>query len=542
MKAPFCQSLQRPRRNHLIAAPMSKPLATAVAIAARAWVVSLSFLSPERTEAQAHQTSYHSYHRKLQMTHYRDSSGAVHISLRGPFAGRQLFAFRGKTDPRPFGSEAHLSGVNRSSGISSPPSGATLSLFKDTVFLFSNVRRRNRAFSFHLPGALETSSHTISRSSFSLIRAGHTAACGTVPAGTPVETPHKTLTTISDGRTRDLQVSRNNIPSGLPSLREVEMGIFYDSALAHHGAASVAEHLSATIFAANELYLRRVGIQVRVNRLQPLESAASATAINFPERLLESFRSSIIPLARTADLFHFFTGAELQDGTAGVAYVGAACLDRGKFAVGLSRILNPALQTIVFSHEVSHGLGAEHDNAPRSLMHPVLTDGNNRIYGRTRNSVDGFLKKYGSCISALRPPVTTLQPTLDERQFVALVSIHHPPPRACTVSLQGRLLTLNHPGRGPIQTDSWRTITTSKKLAPSPVSQRTLHFFAPAPIVSSTKKEHVQLRALVRCGRLGQISRARTVPLVSLAPIGTEEIINGDWIDQLSGSIQVAPE
>jgi hypothetical protein len=520
---------------------MRKPSPTLVAIAIGVGILVSSCLPVQLTAAQSQLTTYHGSARTLHMTHYRDSKGGVHISLRGPFVGRQLFSFRDNTLQSRSIPETHLSGVNRSRGIPLTTSSATLSVFDGRVFLFSTLRRKGRAFSFMLPGTSAIPVQAISRSYFAWSRPGQSKECGTTTDTIQGRLPNEALRKSLNTEETDHRVAAQATPSSQFSMREVEMGIFYDSPVADGGMERTAQHLSAAIFAANELYLRRVGVRVRVSQLLPLGNHQSIISTTSPERLLESFRTQIVVAARKADLFHLFTVAQLDSGTAGVAYVAAACAHRGSYAVGLSRLLNPALQAIVFSHEVLHGLGAEHDDGPHSLMYPVLTTNNNRLSRQTRDSISRFITRHGSCITAPHPLAATINSALDDKQFSATISIQRPPPTPCTVSFQGRLFSSHYLATESQRTIPWRTIVHSLEVAASPLNRQSLRFSAPAPILSNNKKEYVQLRALVQCGRLVRASRPHTLTLMSPSPIGAEEINSGDWIDQLSGTVQVEP-
>jgi hypothetical protein len=464
------------------------------------------------------------------------TGGAFHVSFKGPFAGRELLLFREASlkSPPPIG--AHLVGIRRMRGQSSRTQAATLSLFENNAFLFISTRRAERRIVVRLDPNILAGSRSLSRSQLSWVRSGQHLPCGAIAA----HTKRHSNVAVSPARVAN-SLTTSGEPRSTPRVsREVEMGIFYDPLLAAATTGSVVEYLSATIFAANELYLQQAGVRVRARRLEALGIDQVSPSLVYPERLLDSFRALILPISNSADLFHLFTASKLDEATAGVAYVGTACVDRGRYAVGLSRILPPALQPIVFAHEVLHGLGAEHDAVPKSLMDPILGTGNTKISRPAKATISRYLKGPGFCIKPTTPLEASLTIQLTTTEFSAAVSIKRPPPPSCTIVLQGRIVPLDSQERAPKGTGVWKALHRSN-LSALPLNQVSLRYSAPAPEPTIDSENVIQMRALVRCGRIVKATGIKNISPSRDSPITTDTTRIADWIEQLSASIQTSP-
>jgi len=130
------------------------------------------------------------------------------------------------------------------------------------------------------------------------------------------------------------------------------------------------------------------------------------------------------------DLKHLFTGKNLESNVLGIAYIGSLCAT-SHLAYGLTQAHMFDATFGIFSHEISHSLGAFHDPAaPGTVMYPSISIPPADVYSaRSLAEMRGFLTRSNSCLS-----VETV-----ERQFSGspgTIENPIPEPRALTLKKQ----------------------------------------------------------------------------------------------------------
>jgi|GEM_PF-3523613 len=465
---------------------------------------------------------------------YHSSRGTLHLTLRVAGAPTERFLFSLPPDYGVRSQAIHLTGTSASKPTDPARASTTLSLFEASAFLFFTSRRHSRPITMEIPLPTTGGSLTIRRAMVHRGRAGQTAPC----AGEPLIS-RSTATLAPLQPTLKLPYSKS-VPT--PKLREVTMEISYDSLFAPTILHDRSSYIAALVYAANQNYLKRVGVELRIRRLLPLEGPLPTSQNPTAEELLDVFRSTVLPSTKSTDLVHLFTGSSLESGTSGIAYVGAACVHGGEYAVGLSRSVSPAIQMIVFAHEVLHGLGASHDESPYSVMSPLLTTNNRRLSQSTRNSVSNFLKQYGGCIKPPRALSTSIDIGFPNGLFSARVLVVRPKTAPCTALLQGRLPPASTSNRRASSIPPWRNIA---EVALPPVSKTdtsSINLTAPAPPTQIHKTDVVSFRATVRCADTFISSGTTYASPPRLDTVGAADPASGDWIDQLINSIQTRAE
>jgi len=493
-----------PGRN----SPTTKPLI----IAAISVVVSFFALNQALCE-----TSTHTPSKRYEAKFYRDSLNTTQITLRGPFAGLERFIF--KDDTTTSDGTSHLLGASRNPARKSRDlQAATLSISGDTALLFFSSRRNN----FPMTARLKIS---------------HTKQ-GLAVKATKIARPRpnnrlcsQSLEPILGLNTQIQTTHRAN------TIKEVELGLFYDPQFPTPWPdQDIVQYLTAVTYAANQLYLRRLGVTLRIRSLAPTSIDLSGK-IHSSDQLLELFRSAISSFSRSADLFHLFTRELSDKETAGLAYVGSTCDAGGHFAVGLSRSVDAALQPIVLAHELAHGLGAQHDDTTDSLMNPMLTASNISISSATRRSVSSYVQRYGGCLSEPSDTKVSIAVFSDVASFQARVTTFRPPSRGdCALKLQARELLAKRSG-------TW-TALAQTKLAPVTSHDTSLRIFrAPASSLAEAAPRGLELRAEFQCG--GEKSYSRVAKIAAPKEVGAINAANGPklpWWEILRGTIRAVPE
>ena len=460
---------------------------------------------------------------------YHSSLGALHLALRLAGSSTERFLFRLPPDFHLNDSAIHLSGASAPHTAASTPPSATLSLFERKAFLFLTSRRHARPVAVEIALPETGSSLTIQRAKVHRARAGQSVSCD----GEQINPP---LTPTSKPPAHSLALRGDPAPLSR-RLREVEMNIFYDSSFAPAISGRPSDYIAAVVYAANQMYLKRLGVELRVTSLMAIDIPDGSSSDN----LLDRFRAAVRPTAESKDLSHLFTGASLEPGTAGVAYVGSVCINRGDYAVGLSRSVAPALQTTVFTHEVMHGLGATHDDSPYSIMSPVLTTQNRRLSKTTRSSVAEFLELRGGCTAPLTPLSAALEIGFPAGLFSAHVLVNHPRTAPCEVLLQGRMLSAGNRPKRRMPPFTWKEIAQLALPVVGAADTSSIRLTAPAPSTQNGRDERVGLRALVRCADKIVSSRVKRASPPRIEAVGASDLATGDWFDQLAESIRVSP-
>jgi hypothetical protein len=461
--------------------------------------------------------STHTPLKRYEAKFYRDSLNATQITLRGPFAGLERFVFNDDTSTSD--GTSHLLGAFRNPTRKSQDlQAATLSISGDTALLFFSSRRNK------LPMTAR-------------FRISHTKQGLTVKATKISRSrPNNQLCSQSLepflGLNKQIQTTR---PAN--GIKEVELGLFYDPQFPTPWPdQDIVQYLTAVTYAANQLYLRRIGVTLRIRSLVPTSIDLSG-GIPSSDQLLELFRSAINSFSRSADLFHLFTRGLIDKETAGLAYVGAACESQGSYSVGLSRSVGAALQPIVLAHELAHGLGARHDDANDSLMNPMLTSANTRVSSATRRSVSSYIQSSGRCLTAPSDTKVSISVSTDIESFQTRVTTFRPPLRGdCALKLQARELIARRSG-------AW-TALAQTKLLPVTSHDTSLRIFrGPASSLAEAAPRGLELRAVFQCG--SEKSYSRVARIAAPKEVGAINAASGPklaWWEILRGTIRSIPE
>jgi hypothetical protein len=260
---------------------------------------------------------------------------------------------------------------------------------------------------FHLTGNLQASELRVDRTPQHVT---HSLFCG---ADEAVDTHSDAIS----GRhpTRGVIFSRENLYLELAAEADYE---FY----LRHGAKSNAM-MEALINAASIIYKRDLGIALESTVLSTHTTPDAYTTDN-PAGLLQQFqhRNAFSHQLDSADVYHLFTGKELEGDIIGFAYVGVTCYNSA-FSYGLSQRYSSSVDYLVLAHELGHNLGAGHDASESlSLMSPNIGPGQDYFSNTSLGQIAGFLDDYGSCLTSSvssvaggrGPPIVTLEASLGE--------------------------------------------------------------------------------------------------------------------------------
>lgn len=177
---------------------------------------------------------------------------------------------------------------------------------------------------------------------------------------------------------------------------------------AKFGAESNAEILRI-INTSEALFFRNVGITLRVVKQHTYTDSSPYTNTRADYLLSQFVRNPENPLNLgltpegfdvDVDLKHLFTGKSLEGNTLGIAYIGSLCATP-HLAYGLTQSHIFDTTYGIFSHEISHSLGAFHDpSGPGTVMYPSITIPPAASYSsRSLSEIRGFLLRSNACLS-----------------------------------------------------------------------------------------------------------------------------------------------
>ncbi|MBX7138265.1 MAG: hypothetical protein K1X83_09800 [Oligoflexia bacterium] len=181
-----------------------------------------------------------------------------------------------------------------------------------------------------------------------------------------------------------------------------------------YGAASNSR-IASNINAAELLYETQLGLTFNIKRQVVIASPGQNYSATDPDALLEEFRQQSINSndLGSADVYHLFTGRDLDDLYIGKAFIGTVCR-MPAYSYGLSQAFNPAIDYLTFAHEVGHNLNALHDADDSSfVMSPAVAPSNTTFSDPSKAAIGAFVATYGSCLSSATPtPTATPTPQI----------------------------------------------------------------------------------------------------------------------------------
>ncbi len=144
--------------------------------------------------------------------------------------------------------------------------------------------------------------------------------------------------------------------------QRIDIAVFGDAAFGARHADPLAA-LATRINTIDGIFSEQVGIAINVTRFRAFgiddDPFTDATDANTLLANLGSYKSNQ-PDLRGLGLVHLYTGRNLDDSTAGIAYTNALC--SGRFGAALSEGRRTVItDSLIGAHEIGHNFGAPHD-------------------------------------------------------------------------------------------------------------------------------------------------------------------------------------
>lgn len=326
---------------------------------------------------------------------------------------------------------------------------------------------------------------------------------------------------------RSAQVLGDSIftPFSPPRVLEIATRADYDFYLLYGEASN--DYIAASLHAAEVLYAAPLGVRFRLaNQQVQTYGAPSQGAAVGASFLLEAFRQQVMREPANYDIFHLFTGKNLNGRTIGIAYVRSACSGRTRFNIGLSRAISEPLQPILFAHEIAHNLGAYHDTEPNSVMNPVLTAASTQFSGTSLTSMKAAISSSLRCLSKLPEHQATLSLANSlEQSFSASVGVMSLRAEECSLGLYAQAQVAGKP-YGPFYLVSSKKGFLNVGKEPSVTS-----FTAPTP-QGPAQPSDVGFQVKIWCRSRTYLSNTQVIQ-VSAGSTGASSVLPTDgraWI------------
>jgi hypothetical protein len=339
-------------------------------------------------------------------------------------------------------------------------------------------------------------------------------ACGRneEPHGEPISATAKQTSTY-----RRAAPAQPAMMAAFNPTRVLEIATEADYEFSSEHGSDTNSFIRTVLNATDALYTSTLGIRLKIVSQQAQTRGSISANYIKAETLLANFSNSSRG-ARNADLRHLFTGRSLEGQTIGIAYIATACSGDGRYAVGLSRSVSPALHPFLAAHEIAHNLSAVHDSEPSSVMNPAITSQNNRFSDRSINSILGFVASSGSCLATEGVGNAALAINVaDPSTFDAEVNFNGKPAQRCSVSLFG-------------SADARRySQLATKRINTSPRGEGSVRFVSPLPPLSASQTFTFYSQVSCTGGR-----RVTAKSALTLGTLGTSGVSGGkSWLSQL---------
>lgn len=210
-------------------------------------------------------------------------------------------------------------------------------------------------------------------------------------------------------------LAASSLPQTSPAtLRVIEISTEADYDYYQIYGSSSNSQIASVMNSAEAIYEAELSLTYSVIRQEVITSSADNYPSANSEVLLYDFRgyTNSANQLGTADVYHLFTGKDLNSGVIGLAFTGVVCVEP-TYSFGLSQHVSSTIDYITFAHELGHNFNATHDTSlPASLMYPAAGPGQTSFSSLSRSEISSFVSSYGSCLSTTQSgsPTPTPEP------------------------------------------------------------------------------------------------------------------------------------
>jgi hypothetical protein len=207
--------------------------------------------------------------------------------------------------------------------------------------------------------------------------------------------------------------------SSVKPLRVVDIALYGDSAWYRLHRDQSNALISSILNKVETIYEAQLGLTFAVKQQVVLKdyNFEGSSALKKLSSLAQSARARSIPGYPAADVYHLFTGQQLEGSIVGIAYqindnyLGVVCR-HPEYSFSVSQFLSKTLSPFTLGHEIGHLLGASHpeedprvlaEHPPPSLMSgtlPASKEGNRlRFLDFSVRQIGRYVDAFGFCLN-----------------------------------------------------------------------------------------------------------------------------------------------
>jgi Metallo-peptidase family M12B Reprolysin-like len=194
------------------------------------------------------------------------------------------------------------------------------------------------------------------------------------------------------------------------AVREIEVATDFDPLWYGAMGATTNSEIAARVVAASVIYERDLGLVMKIVAQNGYTSGSPYSSTD-SSRLLNQFTANAerYSLRNRSDVQLLFTGIEMEDGVAGIAWTGVICQQDGEYSYGVVGNISAQLDHLVLAHEVGHSLDADHSSS--GIMTAVLNPSATGFAAGSVSTITGYVASMGSCLAETSGTAPAPDPT-----------------------------------------------------------------------------------------------------------------------------------